>query len=376
MAFFAFAADPVCFASWDFSGYAKNLYQNSRSVTDDRPYWQDLTRLRLSGDASHSILQAHLDYDHEFSYGTFFRTADYALLQSLPETDFLDMEKKLDGGERWEWRHKVYRGWVGAEKEGRLLRIGRQRIAWGAGKIWNPTDVLNPYQPLSLEREERRGVDSLYLRRGWRELGQLELVYAAQDRWRDAHLLGRAKNHFKTMDYSFMGGHAAGEKDGWMAGGDLAMDLKGGQLHGELTYSDPQNRTPFWKVLIGYEYGFTDSWLNLEYYRNGRGSRDKSRYDFLPVLLGREVQVARDYLGLGWTWDFHALWKLEFYSIVNLNDSSYFLGPGLSFNALKNLHLSFNAQIFGGSEGQGLFDPPSELGRLHDIYYLTAQYYF
>ncbi|MFX8565689.1 hypothetical protein ABTL91_18930, partial [Acinetobacter baumannii] len=85
------------------------------------------------------------------------------------------------------------RAWIGVEDEGGALRAGRQRIAWGTGKIWNPTDVVNPYQPTSIERDERRGVDALYAREGLGALGQAELVWAGEDRWVDHQLLARGR---------------------------------------------------------------------------------------------------------------------------------------------------------------------------------------
>ena len=67
---------------------------------------------------------------------------------------WLDMDQSIANSATSLWRHRLYRGWAGLETERTTLRLGRQRIAWGTGKLWNPTDVLNPYQPLAVEPDE------------------------------------------------------------------------------------------------------------------------------------------------------------------------------------------------------------------------------
>src|SRR5207253_1761816 len=99
---------------------------------------------------------------------------------------------------------------------------GRQRVAWGTGKFWNPTDVLNPYQPTSVERDERRGVDAAYAKYSLGDLTQAEAAWAPQDRWPEHALLGRLKSNWRGYDVSAMGGKIASSTNSWMAGGDFA----------------------------------------------------------------------------------------------------------------------------------------------------------
>lgn len=378
-------------ASLEASGYIKNLHQYSRTRTTGAPYWLNLARGRIGLDLkqpladsgsvwkpSRRAVRVHADYDHELRTGTYLKSMDYALFGLAEPPAHFRMEQKVSSGTDGHWRHRLYRGWV-EYREGRThLRFGRQRIAWGTGKLWNPTDFLNPYSPTALERDERRGTDSLHLRRPLGTYGQGEAVYALGGRWSETDLVGRVRGHVWKADVSILGGKAAASSDSWTVGGDAAADVFGGSLHGEWSYTDLRLRTPFWKTLIGYEYTFPaepafaplkDAWTVLEYFRNGSGAADSARYDRGPVLNGREVTVARDYLGFGWKQDLHPLLTVEYYEVGNLNDKSYFFNPSATWNAAQGLHLTAGLQGYGGKPG-------TEFGPLANLVYLQGQYYF
>jgi hypothetical protein len=163
-----------------------------------------------------------------------------------------------------------------------------------------------------------------------------------------------------------------------MWGGDFAGNLWEGTFHGEWSYTDFDVRTPFWKGSLGYDYtfpsdsrfwGLKDTALVFEYFHNGSGTKDSSRYQFATLLTGREVALAQDYLGLTYSTDLHTLLKLEFSLIKNLNDSSHFFSPALQWNALRDLYLTAGLQRFGGRKS-------SEFGRAPNIAFLEAHLYF
>lgn len=365
-------------ASLEASGYAKSLLRSARSPLTRSYYWSDLNRARLTLDAKAAAVRVHVDYDNEWLAGSYLRSGDYARFGFGDVPAYLDMEQTLSSGTDVYWRHRLYRGWAELSAGDGVLRFGRQRIAWGTGKLWNPTDLLNPYSPTALEREERAGVDAAYWRQGLGRLGQAEAAYTLADRWPQSDLLVRLRGNAFGTDVSVLGGKAAASTASWAAGGDFAADVFGGSLHGEVLYSDLKTRAPFWKGLLGYDYEFgasppwrplKDLWLLFEYHGNGQGSADPARYQPAALLSGRQVSLARDYLGLGLRKTLHPLLRLEFYAVANLDDGSKALMPSLDWNALGDLHLSIGWQRFGGG-------PTSEFGRQPNASYLQAQLFF
>ncbi|MBI3565588.1 MAG: porin, partial [Elusimicrobia bacterium] len=164
------------------SGYLKSIEQWSKGLLDGRPYGLNTARARLTLDEKDGPFAAHADLDAQEAVGSYFRTLDFKVFGYAPPKPWLTMEHTVSTGTTNGFGIGAYRAWVGVEDERGALRAGRQRVAWGTGKIWNPTDVLNPYSPTSVERDERRGVDALYGRAGIGTLGQAELVWAPNDR--------------------------------------------------------------------------------------------------------------------------------------------------------------------------------------------------
>jgi hypothetical protein len=359
-------------------GYLKNIWQYSASQIDDRPYYLDTSRARLTLDAREDVFAAHADLDNQVGWGSYFRTKDFKLFGYAPPSPWLTMQKTISTGTTNGYGLGAYRAWIGVEDERGAVRAGRQRVAWGTGKIWNPTDVLNPYSPTTVERDERRGVDALYARAGIGTLGQAEYVWAGENRWVDQRMLGRVRGNYGGWDASALGGKIAGSTASFMVGGDFAGTVADGTLHGEWAAFHPGTRTPYWKAGLGYDYtvpgdagprGLKDAAFVAEYFHAGNGTTDPSRYDFAPVLAGTEVSVAQNYFGGSFSEDLHPLVKLELFGIVNADDGSTFFFPSLTWNALNDLYLTAAMQRFGGERR-------TEYGRNPNQTLLTAQYYF
>jgi hypothetical protein len=356
----------------------KNFWQYSSSTIDGRPYNLDTARARLTVDGRVKAFTAHADFDNQLAAGSYFRTKDFKAFGYAPPKPWLDMEHTVSTGTTNGYGIGAYRAWIGLESDQGTVRAGRQRIAWGTGKIWNPTDVLNPFSPTAIERTERRGVDALYARVGVGAVGQAELVWAGEDRFVDHQILVRGRQNFFSWDTSLMGGKIAGSTAAFMVGGDFAGTLFDGTLHGEWGYFNPQWRTPYWKAGIGWDYSvpsqtplrfLRDAAFVFEYFHAGNGQTETKRYDFNPLRSGKEVSVARHYFGASASQDLTPLIKLELLSLINATDGSTFFSPSLTWNALTDLYLSAALQRFSG-EGR------TEYGRNPNQTVLTAQYYF
>lgn len=372
------SATPCRAKTLDASGYLKNLWQYTHSSLDGRPFYANTARARLSLKAQKSVWRAQADYDHELVAGSLFRTQEYRLVARPQAPTWLPLEQAISTSATHDYRHSLYRGWLGFETERGVLRIGRQRVAWGAGKLWNPTDILNPYQPASIEREERRGVDALYARLALGDLSQAELAWAPEERWPEHFLLARLKSHWKGWDLSALGGKAAASTGSWIVGGDWAATILEGTLHAEWSYTDLKTRTPFWKAGLGYDYTFSsdtplwgleDAAVVVEYFHNGAGVDETARYDFNRLRGGREIALGRNYVGLTLSKDPHPLWKIECAVLSNAGDGSILAAPSLQWNPLNDLYLTAGLQRFGGPTR-------TEFGRPANLTWLQAQYYF
>jgi len=264
-------------------------------------------------------------------------------------------------------RHRLYRASVTLASRDTDVRIGRQRIAWGTGRFWSPLDILNPINPIQLEREERLGVDAVLVERKLGALSRLSAVYAPQ------HASGASSaallwhDNAAGVDYSIVVARFLREN---VVGADVATQLGEAGLRAELTHARREGGTDYRRALLGLDYAFPNTLtLSGEFYHNGAGAADRGSYDFASLLAGRIQNVGRRYLGTYASYEITPLLKWANYLVVNLADHSRYFSPSLTYSIKTNLDWSVGVQLFRGSNG-------SEYGRFNDVYYTQLQWFF
>ncbi len=352
-----------------FSGYYKNLLVGSRTVSPaGERYGLDLNRLRLElkGNLAEGAA-LDLQYDNEILLGGYLSTAQFGMQKDRRAPQYWDLESNYAEAGSYYARHRLYRASVTLSSGETDVRIGRQRIAWGTGRFWSPLDLLNPISPIALEREERPGVDAVLAERKLGALSRLAAVYAPQSSGRDSSAAALWHANAAGVDYSLVAGRFARER---VAGLDLATQIGGAGLRGELTQARRGDGGGYRRALLALDYAFANT-LTLagELYYNGAGASDRASYDFASLFAGRIQNVGRRYFGGYLGYEITPLLKWTNYLVVNLGDRSRFFSPSLSWSLKTNLDLTLGAQWFGGGAG-------SEYDRLRDLYFAQLQWFF
>ena len=133
----------------ELAGSYRNLFAVTRD-SRDKVILTDFNRLRLSLQGVAGAWSWRITYDHELAAGGFVESPDFAPVEAIPEPTALDATDAIAGGERFEWRQRLYRAVLAYDWGGGQLSVGRQRIAWGSGRLWNPTDRFNPVAPTAI----------------------------------------------------------------------------------------------------------------------------------------------------------------------------------------------------------------------------------
>jgi hypothetical protein len=84
---------------------------------------------------------------------------------------------------------------------------GRQRIDWGTGRIWNPTDLFHPINPADFSRIEKTGTDALSFKIYLGQFDDVNLVIQPQDRLDDTNAGLRLRTHAGEYDLAVVGGY-------------------------------------------------------------------------------------------------------------------------------------------------------------------------
>ncbi len=340
----------------------------SGSILTDDVYFLDISRFRTKGIFDFGTrIHTEVWLDNELLAGNFLRSPEFELQERLERPRFADLDWTLGDGNKYQIRQSLFRAFATVYAGSAELTLGRQRVAWGTGFVWNPTDLLNPFNPAAIELEEKEGVDAAYLTIPFGTLSRFEAAYAPGRGRLETSLAARVSTNLGSYDLALMVGNFQDDK---VIGGDFAGYVGGAGFRGEFAYTWKGNDDNFLRAIANADYNFpNDVYVFVELYFNGQGTTDKDNYDFTELLSGRTFNLAKNYFAASVTKAVTPLLSLSFYSILNLNDRSSLIGPAIVYSLATNLEISASAYLFVGADD-------SEYGAVGNSYFGFLQYYF
>lgn len=351
----------------EFKGYYKNLLTRSRTAFPvEEDYTLDLNRLRIEARGQpREWLGFEVQYDNEVRLGDYLDTAQFHHFKMMRPQTYWDLEDDYADHRSLHARHRLYRGFISIKTPVADIFLGRQRIAWGAGRFWNPTDLFNPFSPIQLEREERIGVDAVLVEHNIDALSKLSAAYAPSKQ--DSSAAVRVSGNATDTDYAVMVGEFEGDD---VVGVEFAGRAGQAGVRAEATHTRTEPGARYTRALVGIEYAFQNTLtVSFEYYYNGAGSSQRARYDFTGLFTGAIHNVARHYLGSYAKYEITPLLRWDNYLVANLDDHSRFYAPSLVYSVAAGVDWSVGMQLFDGSQG-------SEYGMLHNVFYTQLQWFF
>lgn len=357
--------------SVEVSGYYKNLFADSRTLAlypPQQSYWVDLNRLRLEFKGKfNDTTSFNVQYDNEVFLGSYLETSQFAAQKNISTGNYFDLRQTYIDNNSIYARHRLYRAYIDTRLTQTDLRIGRQRIAWGSGLFWSAVDIINPFDPTQIERDERPGVDAILIDRDYGRLSRFSLVYAAHASPVRETMAGRWRTNRAGFDLGLTAGQFRNED---MVGFDFAGQWKSIGLRGEYTQTSSPVDGGYQRAVLSADYTAPNTLSTIvELYYNGQGQSSPATYQFARLFSGEIQNLARRYLGVMVAYDFTPLVKWQNYYIRNFDDGSEFLYSRLVYSAKENIEWSVGAQIFAGDAG-------SEYGSFENIALLQVQRFF
>jgi hypothetical protein len=378
---------------WNLNGYIKNLstYFNDKQhyFPSDIGRFQNNVKLRLN-------LELYLTDDLQFSiqnrtiyswqrnlksYNQFMPLSPessyyYNLKYNIHNSDNSNINSEID---------RLNLNWSFDDFE---VTIGRQRVMWGTCLVWNPTDLLNPFNFLDFDYVERPGNDAIMMQYYTGPVSEIDILIKPGKTENDIIYSGRYLTNFKEYDLALI---AAWQKKAYKFGVNWSGSLLDGGFRGEVLFSSPQNYEymilnfdfrssavfiqkkldkNFTTIALSYDYTFANSaYLHLEYMYNELGATKNTALRLSETIHTGELSPARHstYLGIGY--DLTPLMRGELFSLYNPLDPSYMIGPSIKYSIAENWELYTSAFFPQG-------DILSEFGAYPDQYFLRTMYSF
>jgi len=356
--------------SLGFSGYAKNLTIRSNSIFTNNSFILNVSRLRAKGILDFgSRNHTEIWLDTEVLAGDFLNTLEFELSEEAERPTFVDLDWNLTKGNNYQARQSLFRAFTTFYFGNAELTLGRQRIAWGTGFAWNPTDLFNPFNPATIELEEKRGVDAAYLAIPFGSLSRLEAAFTPGRKDLKASVAVRLGSNLGSYDFSVMAGEFQKDR---VLGGDFAGYIGGAGFRGEVAYTWKNRDSNFFRAILNADYSFPrDFYAFIEFYFNGQGTTKKEDYPLFidDLLSGRIFNLAKHYFAASVIKSVTPLLGLNIYSLFNLDDKSSLVGPAMTYSLATSLEIAASVYFFNGAND-------SEFGFQRTSYFAFLQYYF
>ena len=265
------------------------------------------------------------------------------------------------------------------------IQFGKLPIAWGTGYFFNPTSKAAAIPYLDTVTEETPGtigiVPSASFLEGFlsvqgylafQEKSHSTSILAANGRWnnlpfgvkmqaivgsfdisagwiKEVVCIDPATDEFSRLHY--LSTDFAGAIWNFGVYGEVALKMWD-ESEDKLAFAS-DSMLNLLEVCVGFDYfvPVLEIDTRVEYYRQGSGELDTSKYDFTKLITGQQLVLAQDYLLVYVERSFLDYFSISATGFVNVNDGSLGFVPEVSGEPYGNFQVGLGAMLFFGPKG-------------------------
>lgn len=346
------------YADYDITFSNTNFLFSQKDLISKRDIVYDYNRFRsdISYYANDDLFKFKLIADLEtYSSDSFVDSSSFQPLvdadPNLPFNPYLNLiEEDFSYS-----RINVYRAYLDIKLDKSTTGLGLQRVPFGVGRLWNPSDMFNPVNALSLETDERQGVFAINHTQHLDDFSSLQVLSSFEKKMELDKYAFRYKTHKLGGD---LGLSYVKDSEFYMLGAEFESNIlnTGIEFRSEFAFMDRKDLNKrYLNGVIGAEYAFPSMLTVLiEYYYNGK---DSSESDL------------RHYLGSNLSYQLSPLISLRLTTVNNLNDASFYSSPSLNYSISDEGTISLGASFMSGDDG-------SEFDQYENLYYFKFEMFF
>lgn len=238
------------------------------------------------------------------------------------------------------------------------VSLGRQRINWGIGMIWNPNDIFNHFSYFDFDYEERSGSDALLATYYTSDYSNIDIAFKVDhlNQWTSAL---RYRMNVFNYDIQLVGGKLPND---WMLGTGFSGAIGQVAIMGEISCIQEDALKEDLDVVatleMDYVFPQTSQLKEVQWHAavllNTSGSTGKMT---TPILLNtslgqdiRELSMGKWELFSSLSYPFSPLFSGSVAAIVNPVDGSFYASPSLTCSLSDNFELLGLVQLCIGDE--------------------------
>ena len=347
--------------------------ENTNYTISKTPYYEEdktlynYNRLRLTDKIKEGNWFALIIADIDNYYGeTYIESFEYQFLRSIKADTPFDIETNAKNYGKGEVFGRLHRFHVGYGDEKHNIVFGLQKITMGVGRIWTPTDLFNPRNPLALEPDQIYGNVALSYTYAVGELSQAMGVVAKRED-SSYKYAGRIKGNINIGDVAL---EVYSSNDAQM----FAYEIEGNLFDTGIEwrseggyYKDKLLDKEFYQTILGADYGFVNGLTVMtEWLHSSETYSADEILNYQESSLSNNRHLSTDYIGASAYYDFSLLYNGALSMIYSLEDKSSFISPLLEYSLSDESSIAIGAMLYTGDNG-------SEFGNVENSYYLRLK---
>jgi hypothetical protein len=351
-------------AKWQVRGYMKNL-QNWIFFTSgpETQFLQDgllHQRTNLRWTPGQGVTFAADVRTRVFLGDLVKQEPGYATRIEESANDVADLSLVLLDQPSWAVHTMLDRLYIEVNREKWEIRLGRQRINWGIGTVWNPNDIFNAFAFTDFDYEERPGSDALRVRYFTGFASSVEVAIKAFDRWENAVAAGLWKFNFRQFDFQLLAGYARRD---FVLGAGWAGNLGNAGFKGEFSYFTPLRTTGSHAFALTSSVDYSTGknlYLQLGYLYNSQGAaQGPADGIFAFQLSAKNLYPYRHALFIQGSYPFSPLLNGGLAAIYSpVEARALFLNPIVTISVAPDWDLDLVGQIVAGRNAGQAFESP------------------
>jgi len=368
----AFCKTTIAQKDISVNGYVKNMQTVwFQDIDNNWTTWNTIqNRINLNWYANDN-LRIHSGIRTLLNYGEIIESSNAYADMLKTDDGFVNMTKMWASGKSYTLHTNIDRAFIEYSNGDFQTTIGRQRINWGIGLVWNPNDIFNTFSYFDFDYEERPGSDAINIQYYTNMISSVQLV-SQLDYNNNLKIAGKYKFNVSNYDIQLIGGYHNKEV---IFGTGWAGSIKDAGFRGEISYFSSQKDTINNALIatIDADYLFKNQlYLHAAFLYNSDGTTNKAgRGSFLlqKNLSVRTLTLSKLDFFAQISYPITPLINADFSTIFNPYDYSTYFSPSFNISLQDNLSLLLITQIFCGEQG-------SEFGDYGAISYLRLKWNF
>lgn len=261
------------------------------------------------------------------------------------KNEALKLSWNLINSERIILNATIDRGWMQWNEKKWNVRIGRQRVNWGLGTIWNPNDLFNTFNFLDFDYEERPGIDGIKFQYATSSMNYIEATLSMTNQPSDIVAALKYFQNIGGYDLQFIGGlyqQQATIGIGWSG------SIRETGFKGEVQYYFNSRKDEVNIVAEG-DHVFSKGWyLNMALLFNSAGITTSGQLQELTQLQfsPKFLMPTQWNISLTSSKELSPLLTITTSAVYSPNTNLLILLPGITYGATDNMDISLIWQSF------------------------------